>query len=81
MTQAPYTSTQGKGTLYQGDIHVPMIVSEKGVTRINTRDDNLIGTTDLFSTIVEITGASFPTYENSYSFYSLFTNNPLDLRA
>ena len=31
--QSPYTSTQSKGRLYQGGIHVPMIISGKGVSR------------------------------------------------
>lgn len=79
--QAPYLGTQAKGTLYQGGVHVPMIVSGKGVTRINERDDNLISTTDFFATIAEIAGVSLPAYEDSYSFNSLFTTNTTGSRT
>jgi arylsulfatase A-like enzyme len=71
--QAPFS--QGKGTLYQGGIHVPLIVSGKNVTRINAREQSLINSSDLFATIAEMTGIKVPVYENSYSFNSLLTSN------
>lgn len=73
--QAPYQNDQSKGSLYQGGILVPMIISGKGVTRINKRDDNLIQTTDFFSTVAEIAGVTLPIYEDSYSFNSLLTSS------
>lgn len=72
--QSPYESGQGKGSLFQGGVHVPMIVSGKGVTRTNAEDNNLISSTDLFSTIAELAGAELSTYEDSYSFKSLLTS-------
>lgn len=78
--QSPYKMNQGKGTLYQGGINVPMIISGSGVTRMNARDNNLISSTDLFSTIAEIAGVNLPTYEDSYSFNSLLTNPSVGLR-
>lgn len=35
VAQSPYTRQTVKGTLYQGGINVPMVVSGKGVNRMN----------------------------------------------
>jgi arylsulfatase A-like enzyme len=69
--QAPFVSTQAKGSLYQGGIHTPLIVSGVGVTRNKERESALIQSADLFSTISVICGSSFPNYEDSYSFAGL----------
>lgn len=67
--QSPYTTGQGKGSLYQGGLHVPMIIAGKGVTRKNQREAGLISSTDLFVTILELAGVTKPQSEDSYSFY------------
>lgn len=69
--QAPYQQHQEKGSLFQGEIHVPLIISGKGVSRKNQRDDSLISSVDIFATIEELTGVSLPHYNDSYSFQSL----------
>lgn len=71
--QAPYTTGQGKGTLYQGGVHVPMIISGKGVTRKNQREESMISCTDLFATILELAGVQKSQSEDSYSFHSLLS--------
>ncbi|WP_299462971.1 sulfatase-like hydrolase/transferase [uncultured Microscilla sp.] len=78
--QAPYAATQAKGTLYQGGIHVPLIVSGKGVSRAGERESSLISTTDFFATIAEIAGVPLPTYQDSYSFQPLLTSNTTGTR-
>ena len=78
--QSPYTTTQAKGSLYQGGVHVPMIISGIGVSRINERDNNLISSTDLFSTVAEMAGIDLPTYQDSYSFNSLLSDAGEGLR-
>jgi len=75
VVQAPYGSDQSKGSLFLGGVNVPMIISGKGVVRVNERDDNLISSTDLFSTIAEIAGVNLPNYEDSHSFKSLLTSS------
>ncbi len=80
VVQAPFTTDQSKGSLYLGGVNVPMIISGKGVTRINERDANLISSTDFFSTIAEIAGVNLPNYEDSYSFNSLLTTAGLGSR-
>lgn len=81
VVQAPYVSTRAKGSLYQGGIHVPMIIAGKGVSRMNERDDNLISSTDLFSTIAAIAGANANSYEDSESFAHLLESAGTHNRA
>ncbi len=71
--QAPYTSNRGKGSLFQGGIHVPLVVSGNQVSRINEIDSSLIVSTDLFCTISELAGYELEEYEDSFSFKNLFT--------
>lgn len=79
--QAPYSNGQGKGTLYQGGVHVPMIISGKGVTRKNQRDASLISSTDLFATILELAGVEKPHSEDSYSFHPLLSSTTTGQRS
>lgn len=71
--QSPYVSNRSKGSIFQGGIAVPLIVSGKGVSRIGVRDTNLINSADLFTTIAQIAGINVNEYENSKSFYPLLT--------
>jgi arylsulfatase A-like enzyme len=66
--------SRGKGTIYQGGISVPMIISGKGVTRFNETDEALINTTDLFATIANIAGVNISSINDSKSFKSLLTS-------
>ena len=64
-----------KGTLYEGGLAVPMVISGSGVTRKNERDSNLINSTDLFATIIEIAGGnSTELPEDSISFARLLNS-------
>lgn len=65
-----FAADHAKSTLYQGGVHVPMIVSGKGVTRVNEAEDALIQAADIFASVLEITGSPLPNgvYENSLSF-------------
>lgn len=60
-----------KGSFTEGGLRVPMVVSGKGVTRQNVREDALVNSVDLFATIAELAGSSVTEVENSLSFASL----------
>ncbi|CAL2078834.1 sulfatase-like hydrolase/transferase [Tenacibaculum sp. 190524A02b] len=60
-----------KGSLYQGGINVPMVVSGKNVNRFNETDNALLTTTDLFSTIANIAGVNVSQINDSYNFADL----------
>lgn len=69
-----YTSNRAKGTVYQGGINVPLIISGKGVTRYNSTEDALINSTDLFATIAGIAGINVTNTNDSQSFNGLLTD-------
>ena len=78
--QSPFERKQGRGSLYQGGINVPMIISGAGVSRKNERDNHLVSSVDLFATIAEIAGHSVSNYEDSQSFKDLLTTNATGAR-
>ena len=69
-----YKRQRVKGSLYKGGINVPMIISGKGVNRINAQEDALISTTDLFATISELCGISTDEIYDSISFKDLLNS-------
>lgn len=71
--ELPYPGNRGKGSLYQGGVHVPMVISGAGVNRMDEREDALVSFSDLFSTIVELTGTPLSQIHDSYSFAPLLT--------
>ncbi len=72
LIQSPYRRTQGKGSLYQGGINVPLFVSGAGVARAGEREQALVGATDLFATIAELAGSGGEIQNDSVGFSSLF---------
>lgn len=69
-----YNSNRAKGTVYQGGINVPLIISGKGVTRYNSTEDALINSTDLFATIASIASINVTNTNDSQSFNGLLTD-------
>ncbi|MDA9129228.1 sulfatase-like hydrolase/transferase, partial [Candidatus Gracilibacteria bacterium] len=75
VAQFPYTRQTVKGTLYQGGIHVPMIASGYGVTRMGEREERLVNTTDIFSTILDIANTGVSEINDSKSFKNSFSQS------
>ena len=75
-----YNSRRVKGTIYQGGINVPMIISGKNVTRFNETENALINTSDLFATIANIVGVEVPKINDSQSFNELLSNSEAKTR-
>ena len=73
VAQAPYSNNTAKGSMYQGGVNVPFFVSGKGVTRSGD-DDNLICSTDLYSTIAELADINLPETNDSKSFKTLLSS-------
>lgn len=48
---------QNKGTLYQGGVHVPMIIAGPSVVDGGREVEGLVDLTDVYATVVELTGA------------------------
>ena len=75
-----YANQRTKGSVYQGGVNVPMVVSGVNVSRMNQREDALIGTTDLFSTIADIAGTGTTEINDSKSFKGLLSLNQSNTR-
>lgn len=70
--QKPYPSGQGKSSLYQSGVCVPMIVAGNKVSEHGSRSDQAVSIVDMFPTVMELAGQSMPQYEDSYSFIETF---------
>lgn len=64
-----------KGSLYEGGMRVPMIVSGAGVTRLGEREDAIINGADFFATIAELAGQTLDSVNDSKSFLPLLTDS------
>ena len=71
-----FPSRRGKGTLYQGGLNVPMIVSGAGVSRIGEIDSSLVHVMDIHASILEAVGQDLDGgILNSFSFYDLLKDS------
>ena len=67
-----YPEEHGKATLYQGGIHVPMVVAGAGVSRQNEVEAAMVNSVDFYATILEIAGVDLSGgIHNSLSFKPL----------
>jgi arylsulfatase A-like enzyme len=57
----PFPSTHGKLTVYEGGIHIPLIISGYRVKQPGREVAALVQTTDLFSTVGELAGVDLAT--------------------
>lgn len=74
VVQSPFRTRRSKGSIFQGGINTPMVISGAGITRKGVREAALIQSTDLFTTIAQMAGATVIEQHNSKSFYSLLTD-------
>ena len=70
-----YRTRRAKGSLYQGGVNVPMIISGKNVGRFNEVEDQLLNTVDLFATISDIAGTGTSQINDSESFKELLSSS------
>lgn len=56
VNQDAYLDVRSKGSLFQGGVHVPMVVVGPGLDSPGRREDALVGTVDIFSTVIELAG-------------------------
>ena len=72
-----YPDGHGKGSLYQGGIRVPMIISGAGVSRQGEREPALVHIADIYATVLEVVGEELPGgIYNSLSFDHLLSGEP-----
>ena len=68
-----YNRSRAKGSLYEGGIRVPLVVSGAGVTRAGERDAALVNSVDLFATVSAVVGAPAAPALDSVSFAPLLS--------
>lgn len=81
VAQAPYTSTKAKGSLYEGGVHVPLILSGYGVHRKGEIEDALINSVDLYNTFLDAAGLSPEEGLASQSFWPLVASASEEIRT
>ena len=62
-----------KGSLFEGGVRVPLVISGAGVTRTNEREEGLISVVDFFPTIAALTGTDNNGMRDGYNFMSSFS--------
>ena len=69
-----YPAQHGKGSMYEGGLRVPMIISGNGVTRNGAQEFGLTQVNDLYATLFEVgSGITLPGgMNNSYSIRASF---------
>lgn len=80
VVQTPFSNSKAKGSLYNGGVNVPLLVSGANVTRQNQSDDALIHTSDLFATIANLSGNNVENINESISFKHLLTEETIHNR-
>ena len=75
-----YNSKRAKGSIYQGGINVPMVISGKNVTRAGDSESALINGSDLFATILDIAGTGISEKNDSKSFKGLLSTSNTSTR-
>ena len=69
--------SDGKGSPYEEDIHVPFIIRGPGIAAGSTLDGYLTGNVDFAPTVAELAGVTPPDYVDGRSLVPLFgTNKP-----
>ena len=72
--QPPFDRYRAKSTIFEGGIHVPMIIAGAGVKRKGQRETALINTTDLFATIADLAGTGITQWGDSISIKNLLVD-------
>lgn len=80
VVQSPYSRAHAKGSVYQGGINTPMVISGKGVGRSDQRESALINSTDLYATITDTAETGLRTIHNSVSFKNLLNGQDYTAR-
>ncbi len=77
---AVFTNGQVKGSLFEGGLRVPMVVSGAGVSRADVVENSLITVTDMYATIAELAGAGITNIYDSISFAGYLSSVDGDTR-
>ena len=77
----PAVFSNGKSSISEGGIRVPLIVSGAGVPREDSREGSLINVTDIFATVSELAGNDVTKIFDSISFSNLLNSGNVGERS
>lgn len=80
VVQPPYYKFKAKSTIFEGGIHVPLVVAGGGVARKGERERALVNTTDIFATVSDLAGTGLTQLGDSLSFKHLLAGTAGPLR-
>ena len=63
-----FANAEVKGTLFEGGVRVPMVVSGAGVLRKGVREERLVTVSDIYATVAELAGSDTHFVYDSLSF-------------
>lgn len=72
--RSAFIGSHGKGSLFEGGIRVPLVISGNGVNRTNVRESGMVSIVDFFPTIASIAGADIPTDLDGFNLQPSFTS-------
>lgn len=75
-----FPDSHGKGSLFEGGIRVPFVVSGAGVSRRNEREAALLNSVDIFPTLSEAAGVALPSDIDGQSFQALLSSSDASSR-
>lgn len=75
-----FSGGEVKGSLFEGGLRVPMVVSGAGVSRADAVEDRLVTVTDMYATIAELAGAGITSIYDSISFAGYLSSVDGDTR-
>ena len=64
-----------KASVWQGGVHVPLVIAGAGVTRQSDRETDIVVSSDLYATIAELSGIPVSQIYDSYSLVPLLTDD------
>jgi arylsulfatase B len=64
-TTLPFNSGHAKGTIYEGGINVPLIISGPGIINQGREVDGLVNLTDLYNTVLELVADNDEKFEKA----------------
>ena len=65
----------GKGTLFDGGVQVPLVISGAGVTRTNERESGLVSIVDFFATVASLAGNDVSAINDGFDLSPSFSNS------
>lgn len=79
-SQAPFAEDRSKYSIYDGGLHVPLVVTGRGVTRQSEREATPVNGVDITATILHMAGYENATFHDGLAFDAALTESTFEGR-